>query len=82
MSSLTLVSPLASRKPGEYPLSPFVHIGVGDAPSLSGQAILSPQLMTEHEVDHAINLLVAELEKLRLLAKLELRTLQAKLLAR
>ena len=44
--------------------------------------LLTAQLMTDIEIDNAVNELVQELEELRKTAKKELRNLKAKMLAK
>lgn len=82
MNKFSIHSPLHSWKKSEYPLSPFVHLCLGTQHEEDGQLLLSAQLMTEAEVDHAVDELVKEMEELRKPAKEKLRTLKARMLAK
>ena len=82
MNTLMMYSPLRSWKKGELPIGPFVAIAVGAHTSSDGQIFLSPQLMTDAEIDYEVENLIKELEQFRTSAKKELRTLQAKMLAK
>ena len=64
---------VAPRK-GDKPFTPFVHIHLSEHQSDSkGHILLSPQLMTDKEIDEAVNSLVKQLENVRKKAKLKLR---------
>ena len=82
MPTLSLVSPLTKWKKGEYPLGPFVHIAVTSFIEDKGNLLITAQLMTDQEIDHAVDRLTAELEELRRSAKRELKTILAKQLAK
>jgi acyl-CoA reductase-like NAD-dependent aldehyde dehydrogenase len=77
MSRLSVYSPLATWKKGEYPITPFVHVAVAFHSEADGQVLLSPPLMTEKEVDDEVDALVRELEAFRQSAKKELATILA-----
>lgn len=60
---------VASKK-GDPPFRTFVQIRLAEYPSDSYENILlSPDLMTEKEVDESVNFLVEQLEKARNTAK-------------
>ena len=82
MNKLAMYSPLRSWKKGEIPIGPFVSIAVGAYVESDGELLLSPQLMTDIEIDCEVKNLIKELEEFSKLAKKELRTLQAKMLAK
>lgn len=82
MNKLKMYSPLHSWKKGERPIDPFVYIEVGTHTSSGTHLFLSPQLMTDTEIDYEVDSLVKELEQIRTAAKSELRTLQAKIRAK
>ena len=82
MNKLMMYSPLRSWKKGELPISPFVSIAVGAHSENDGHLLLSPQLMTDAEIDHEVESLIKELEQFRTSAKKELRNLQAKMLTK
>lgn len=82
MKSFKMYSPLRSWKKGELPVSPFVAIAVGAHTSSDGLQFLTPQLMTDTEIDYEIERLISELEQFRTSAKNELRKIRAKMLAK
>ena len=83
MSKFEMYSPLRAWKKGDYPVSAFVHLSLGDhAQSDDGRILLSAQLMTNSEIDESIEQLMNELEKFRKAAKQELTTLHARMLAK
>lgn len=80
MHTLALHSPFRSWKNGELPVSPFVSLTVGThTEDETGCYLLTPQLMTEAEIDYEVNRLIKELEEFRKAAKKELLTLQSKM---
>jgi hypothetical protein len=57
-------------KKGDMPFTPYLHIYLPEHSSDSeGHKLLSPQLMTDKEIDEAIDFLVMQLEKARKTAK-------------
>lgn len=80
MNDLIMHSPLHNWKKGEFPVSPFVAIAVGAHTESDGKILLSPNLMTDLEVDYEVNRLIKNLEKFRSSAKKELKSLQSKML--
>ena len=79
MHRFSLHSPLQAWKPGDYPLSPFVHLSLGTYIEDQGRTLLSAQLMTEQEIDEVLRNLKAELDEFGKLAKNELRDLRSKI---
>lgn len=72
-------SPLRNRKKEEYPVSPFLVIKIGHADiDVDGDTVLTAHLMTETEIDHAIDRLREDLEVVRKAAKKELKSLHQK----
>jgi hypothetical protein len=67
-----MYSPLRTWKKGEMPLPPFVSISVGTHSESNGQIFLSPQLMSDGEIDYAVDQIRDELEEFRKVAKKEL----------
>ena len=66
-------------KKGELPFSPFVHLyltshSIDDA----GRDLMSPQLMTDIEIDETVDQLIKQLEKARKKAKKELQKAKGK----
>ncbi len=82
MYKLSIYSPLASRERGQYPSSPFVHLSIGSHTEENGRILLTAQLMTDKEVDEAVDDFMRELEEFRQAAKKELLTLQSKQLTK
>jgi len=80
MHRLAMYSPLRAWKKGEMPLSPFVNMSVGTHSGSDGRILLSAQLMTDQEIDYAVDEFKDELEEFRNEAKKELLTLKAKML--
>ncbi len=63
---------VAPRK-GDRPFTPYLHIHLSEHFSDSeGHILLSPQLITEKEIDEAIDFLIMQLEKARKTAKSKL----------
>ena len=61
-------------KKGDMPFPPYLHIHLSEHFSDSeGHILLSPQLMTDKEIDETVDLLVVQLEKVRKTAKLKLK---------
>ena len=58
-----------------YGSAPHIHIVVGDGALIDARKCLSSELMTEKEIDEAIDMLINELKKLRPNAKSVLRQL-------
>ena len=64
---------VAPRK-GEPQFTPFLHIWLSEHSEYSnGKILLSPQLMTDVEIDESVNELIRQLEKTRKEAKKELK---------
>ena len=55
---------------------PFVHISIGYYTKEKDHILVSPELMTEREIDESIDLLLEDLEKARTRAKRELLRLR------
>jgi hypothetical protein len=68
-------------KKDDFPTSPFISIGLGDHVQEQGHRLLTPQLMTDSEIDYSIDALLAELERMRVEAKAELQKRQKAMLA-
>lgn len=65
---------VVSPTKGDYPFSPYVQIGlVEHIVDSEGKLLLSPQLMSEKEIDDSIDTLMDGLNKLRDPAKSALR---------
>lgn len=63
---------VAPRK-GDPPFSPFTHIWLSQhSKDTDGRILLSPQLMTDTEVDESVDWLIKQLEKARKKAKKDL----------
>jgi hypothetical protein len=61
-------------KKGDMPFTPYLHIHLSEHVSDSeGHILLSPQLMTDKEIDEAVDLLVMQLEKVRKAAKAKIK---------
>jgi hypothetical protein len=61
-------------KKGDKPFTPYLHIDLSEHSSDSeGHILLSPRLMTEKEIDEAIESLIKKLEKARKAAKSKLK---------
>jgi hypothetical protein len=64
---------VAPRK-GDTPFTPYLHIYLSEHFSDSeGAILLSPKLMTDKEIDEAVDFLVMQLEKTRKTAKSQLK---------
>jgi len=59
-----------SPQKGDQPFAPFVHLWLSQSKTdTNGRTLLSPQLMTEQEVDESVDQLISQLEHCRKLAK-------------
>lgn len=64
---------VAPRK-GDLPFTPYVHIYLSShSMDDSGRSLMSPELMTDIEIDETVNQLIEQLEKARKKAKKELQ---------
>ena len=79
MHRLAMYSPRRTWKKGEIPEPLFVSISVGTHSGSDGQIVLSAELMTDAEIDYAVDQLKGELEEFSKEAKKELRTIKAKI---
>lgn len=60
--------------------SPYVHIWLSQrSEDSAGRILLSPQLMTEVEIDESVDYLIVQLEKARKKAKNELQKAKGRL---
>lgn len=71
-------SPMRARKAGDYPAQPFVQLAAETGSLLAlqqqgDQFIISAQLMTDQEIDEAIEGLIKDLIMLKESAKVELK---------
>lgn len=61
-------------KKGDIPFRPYLRISLSEHSSDSeGHILLSPELMTDKEIDEAVDLLVKQLENVRKKAKSKLK---------
>ena len=61
-------------KKGDIPFTPYLHIHLSEHASDSeGHILLSARLMTDKEIDEAVDLLLKQLEKVRKRAKSKLK---------
>lgn len=83
MDKLAMYSPLSAWTRGDRKISPFVSLTIGaHSTTDDGHMLLTPELMTESEIDYEVNGLLAELEQFRKAAKAELSSLRLKMLER
>lgn len=80
MHRLAMYSPVKGREKGDLPISPFVHIEVGTHSRDDGHILLSAQLMSDAEIDEAVQQLKSELDEFSKAAKRELRQLRDKMI--
>jgi len=73
MERFALYSPMRNWLVSDLPASPFVSIALGDHVTQEGNRMLSAHLMTDSEIDLAIDDLIQQLNKLRGKAKKELQ---------
>lgn len=81
MSKFLLWRSVAKWKAGDVPTGAVVAVGIADQMEVDGELLISSHLMSEREVDEAIDNLVAELEQLRRTAKATIRSDNDKVLA-
>jgi hypothetical protein len=61
-------------KKGDMPFTPYLHIHLSEYSSdAEGHILLSAQLMTDKEIDEAVDLLLKQLENVRKRAKSKLK---------
>ena len=82
MTTISLYSPLSDWKVGDYPISPLVHVSLSSYSQQGDQILLSAQLMTENEIDAAVDRLKEELEAVRKAGKRVLKKILARQLAK
>lgn len=64
---------VAPRK-GDYPFTPYTHVYLSQySQDTNGKVLLSPELMTDMEIDESVNWLIEQLEKARKKAKRDLK---------
>ncbi len=80
MHRLSIYSPIKKWKKGEMPISPFVYLAVGTHSKENDLILLSPQLMSELEIDEVVTQLKAELDEFGKIAKKELKSLREKMI--
>lgn len=74
MSRFFVFRYLKGWQPGDLPSNASVSIGIADHAVLrTGELLISAQLMTDQEVDFAIDGLIDELEQLRKTAKANIK---------
>jgi len=78
MNKFGLYSAPKAGATGNLPFDPFVALVVGSHVAAEGEIILTPNLMTESEIDYEVNSLMRELEEFRILAKKKLKSLQVR----
>ena len=78
MYSLAMYSPLSKWRKGDPLSPPFVcmSVGIHSAPEEENEILLSSELMSEQEIDHAVEALKNELEEFRIKSKQELKRLK------
>ncbi|MBS1190918.1 MAG: hypothetical protein H6R10_2710 [Rhodocyclaceae bacterium] len=79
MNNFAMYSPLRAWKKGDIPADPFVSLELGTHVESDGRQILTPNLMTDAEIDYEVDCLIKELEQFRKAAKKELLSLRAKM---
>jgi len=79
MYRLSIYSPLKKWKKGDLPTSPFLYLTVGTHSKENNHILLSPQLMSDREIDEVVIQLKAELDEFGKKAKKELKALRDKI---
>jgi len=80
MHRLSIYSPARKWKKGDLPTSPFVYLTLGAHSKDNDNILLSPQLMSDSEIDEVVTQLKAELDDFRKKAKKELKSLREKMI--
>ncbi len=81
MDNFFVVNPFEKWKPTDIPNNCHVNIAVGAyATSPTGELLLTENLMSDQEVDHAIDRLKKQLEKVRNEAKKKIKVTNARIL--
>ena len=73
MSRFTIYSPYSKWKETDIPNNAHVNLAVGTCSLERDHILVSPNLMTEEEIDYAVNAMKDELEMMRKKAKVELK---------
>ena len=77
----TLSYKLYASKKGDLPVTPFVHIILKSYSSREDRIpLLSPQLMTDREIDESVNYLKSQLDHIARLSKKALKRARFKTL--
>ena len=79
MQRFSIYSPLRQWKKGDMPVSPFLYLTVGTYSKEDDNVLLSPQLMSDPEIDEIVAQLKAELDEFGKKAKRELKSLREKM---
>jgi hypothetical protein len=80
MVTFAIHSPFRAWKNGDYPGVPFVCLSLGSFSRDNDETILlSPQLMTEQEIDVFVDQTKDELEEFRKQAKKEIKSLRERI---
>lgn len=80
MSTFFMHSPAREWTEEDLPMDPVVQVGLGSYQSSDGKILLTPTLATDSEVDHYVDGMQAELEKLRRSMKAELPRQRSRIL--
>lgn len=76
MNRLSLYSPMRAQDQGDLPMRPFVYIELGTYTREGDHVLLSSQLICDAEIDEAVAILKADLDKISHSAKRELHSLR------
>lgn len=79
MQRFSIYSPFRQWKKGDMHVSPFLYLTVGTHSKENDNILLSPQLVSDTEIDEIVAQLKAELDDLRKKAKRELKFLKEKM---
>jgi len=75
MYRFSIYSPLRQWKKGDIPVSPFLYLKAGTHSKENDNILLSPQLMSDPEIDEIVAQLKVELDEFGKKAKKELNSL-------
>jgi hypothetical protein len=79
MHRFSIYSPLRQWKKGDMLVSPFLCLRVGTHSKENDNILLSPQLMSDPEIDEIVAQLKVELDEFGKKAKRELKSLREKM---
>ncbi len=80
MYRFSIYSPLRKWKKGDIPVSPFIYLKLATYSEKNDKILISPELMSDPEIDEIVTQLKQELDEFGKKAKKELKSLREKMM--